>query len=123
MHLIGGPSAPRAAAPRGWLAAAEASTAESASRLPAAMLPPFGLEDIEDGQAPSHENVSEIRLRPVHHLLLVTAARALYIARKQQHTDDGGAACYLQEVPDEAEALPEEGFQRGLQASAHVVRS
>ena len=38
MHLIGGPSAPRAAAPRGWLAAAEASTAESASRLPAAAL-------------------------------------------------------------------------------------
>ena len=88
-----------------------------------AVLLPFGLEDIEDGHAPAHENVGEIRLSPVHHVLLVTAARALYIARKRQHTDDGGAAYHLLEVPDEAEVLPEEGFRRGLQASTHVVRS
>ena len=65
MHLIGGPSAPRAAAPRGWLAAAEASTAESASRLPAAALGAL----ITPNQ-PSREGcVGRIRRRPGHHAL------------------------------------------------------
>ena len=51
---------------------------------------------------------------------LKTAARALYIARKRQHTDDGGAAYHLQEVPDEAEALPVRS--PGIRSSGKILR-
>ena len=84
-----------------------------------AVLLPLGLEDIGDGLTPAQENLGEVRLRPVHHVMIVAAAGTLYIARKRQHTDDGGAAYQLQEVPDEAEALPEEGFSGAV--SRHLL--
>ena len=64
------------------------------------------IEDIEAGRAAAHEDVVEIHLRSVHHVQLVVAAGVLDIARQQQNTDGGGAPCQLQQVPDEAEALP-----------------
>ena len=85
-----------------------------------AVLLPFGLEDIEAGGAAPQENVGEVRLRPVHHVLLITSAGALYIAWKRQHTDDGGAAYHLQEVPDEAEALPVRS--PGIRSSGKILR-
>ena len=123
-RIILPPNGESSAAPDGAqvLAAVEAAERVESCNGEAVLLS-FGLEDIEAGRAAAHEDVVEVRLRPVHHVLLVTAAGALNITRKRQHTDDGGTAYHLQKVPDEAEALLEEGFRRGLQASPHVVGS
>ena len=64
VHLIGGPSAPRTAAPH-WLAAAEASAAKSASRLSSATL-----GSLVPPNQPSREGcVGRICRRPSHHTL------------------------------------------------------